>query len=241
MEHQAADIGAHFTYVDGIFIGVLGLSCLVGLLRGFTRELLGIINWVGAILLTLYGVSVLTPFARSHITNPFVADMALYITLFVVSIVVLSAISRTISNHVKSSSLGGIDRSLGMIFGLARTFILMAITFAGVVYFWPSNPPAAFTNARSLPLFKQAFILSATLVPKDLLHKFLDKQSEMTSSLLGQQNLSGAANTTDLVNKLSNLKVLSSNGDSSTAPQYKEEHRSELGRLILNHSDKDAE
>lgn len=241
MEQQAADIGAHFTYVDGIFIGVLGLSCVVGLLRGFTRELLGIINWVGAILLTLYGVSVLTPFARSHIANPFVADIALYITLFVVSIVVLSAISRTISNHVKSSSLGGVDRSLGMIFGLARTFILMAITFAGVLYFCPSNPPAAFSNARTLPLFKHAFTLSSTLVPKDLMHRFLDKKSETASSLLGQQSLSGIANTTDLVNKLSSLKVLNPNSDSSADPQYKEEHRSELGRLILNHSDKDAE
>jgi uncharacterized membrane protein required for colicin V production len=264
MEHQAADIGAQITYVDGIFIAVLALSCVVGLIRGFTRELLGIINWVGAIAITLWGFPLFSPFVRSHISNYFVADIGLYIVLFVVSIVVLSAISRAISGQIKSSTHGGVDRSLGLLFGVARTFILMAITFAGVLYFSPTKVPLDFKNARSYPLFEQSFLLSAHLIPETVLAYITHKEPGQNSAvaiLRGEggkpemnqgsgssleeatQKLSSGLsqlNTLDpkaLVDKLSNLKIQEQKSGNDPAPRYNEEHRSTLDRLVLNHSE----
>lgn len=238
MELEAAQHSQHFTYVDGTLIVVLLGSCLIGLVRGFTREFLGIVNWGGAIFLTLYGFPLLSPLARSHIPNPFVADIGLYIVLFIVSLVVLSAISRFLSNQVKGSILGGVDRSLGMIFGLVRTFILMAVTFGLVVYLWPHQSPASFKDAQTYGFFKQSFEITVSLLPKDLALKLKHAQSKPEEALMNMNPELAPLSKVDLVNKLSNLKILGSESTTApTPPTYKEEHRSELKRLIMNHSD----
>lgn len=240
MELEAAQHSQHFTYVDGALIVVLLGSCLIGLVRGFTREFLGIVNWVGAIFLTLYGFPLLSPMARSHISNPFIADIGLYIVLFIVSLVVLSSISRFLSNQVKGSILGGVDRSLGMIFGLVRTFILMAVTFGLVVYLWPHQSPAPFKGAQTYGLFKQSFEITSSLLPKDLAQKLKHAQNKTEETLLPTHSLNGALDKAELVNKLSNLQIMGKESNTPTPPTYNEEQRSTLKRLIMNHSDTPA-
>jgi len=237
MELEAAQQSQHFTYVDGALIVVLLGSCLIGLVRGFTREFLGIFNWIGSIFVTLYGFPLLSPVVRQHISNPFVADIALYIVLFIVSLVILSAISRLISNQVKGSILGGVDRSLGMIFGLARTFVLMAGTFGLSLYFWSHETPQAFKNAQTYILFKRSFEISTSLLPKEITEKLMKVHNKPDSALSHINPLQGPLNKADLVNKLSNLKIMGSESSSGDSPSYSEEQRSTLKRLILNHSD----
>lgn len=239
MVPEVTEITRNFTIVDGAFLLVLLLSCLIGLMRGFTREVLGIINWVGAIFVTLYGFPLLSPHVRHYITNPFIADASLYIVLFIVSIVVLSAVSRAISGHVKSSALGGIDRSLGLIFGLTRTFILMAIVYGGVLYLWPHDMPKPLKEAHSYPLFKNAFIISARFLPTDTLERLFSQSKQGDgASLIAPPSLGKTLDKIDLVNKLSNLRVLEPTSTDQQTPEYREEYNAELNRLILNHGKK---
>ena len=72
--------------LDIIVIAVIALSALFAFARGFVKEALSIAAWVGAGLITLYGLPALRPVAQKYITTPLLADAVAGVTLFVVSL-----------------------------------------------------------------------------------------------------------------------------------------------------------
>src|SRR6266540_2242465 len=61
------------TILDIILLGVMLVSALLAMIRGFMREILSIASWVIAALVTLYAYSKLLPFAKSYFNNDIVA------------------------------------------------------------------------------------------------------------------------------------------------------------------------
>src|SRR5260221_6554457 len=112
--------------LDIIVIAVVALSALFAFARGFVKESLSIAAWVGAGLITLYGLPHLRPVALKYISNPLLAAGAAGVTLFVVSLIVLSLLTSAVAGRVKQSALSAVDPSLGLLVralrrrGLAR-------------------------------------------------------------------------------------------------------------------------
>jgi membrane protein required for colicin V production len=118
------------TWVDIVVLGVLAISALLAFLRGFVREVLGIGAWVGAAAVTWWGA----PLARPHFAgwfagSPDLVDPVTYATLFVVSLIVLLFASHWIGALVRGSVLGGLDRTLGLLFGLVRGAALVVFAY----------------------------------------------------------------------------------------------------------------
>ena len=65
------------TPLDGILIGVMLISAVLAMIRGFMREILSIAAWILAALATLYAYSKLLPYAKSYVNNEIVATAAL--------------------------------------------------------------------------------------------------------------------------------------------------------------------
>ena len=57
------------TLLDLILIGIMLISGLLAMIRGFIREVLSIAAWVVAALVTLYSFSKLLPFAKSYFAD----------------------------------------------------------------------------------------------------------------------------------------------------------------------------
>jgi membrane protein required for colicin V production len=76
------------------------------------------------------------------------------VAIFVVVLIVLAVVSRMLSNQVRDSSLGALDRSLGLVFGLARGALIVAV--AWMLMTWalpePDQRPAYITEAKSARL-----------------------------------------------------------------------------------------
>ena len=139
-------------WVDLAIIGVLAVSALLAFLRGFVREALGVGAWVGAGLFALWAF----PFAREKfrgwIGNPDIADPACMVALFVVALILLNVVAGMVGGIVRASALGGIDRTLGVVFGLLRgaALVVAAYIAAGFVVSvdrWPEPV----LQARALP------------------------------------------------------------------------------------------
>lgn len=114
--------------MNSVDIGILivfAISCLAGFIRGFTREILGLFTWFGSALATYIAVPLMSGLARSHIANPMIADAITAIILFIVFLIIFSLISGAISNSVKRSTLGSIDRALGVSFGIVRAVVVV--------------------------------------------------------------------------------------------------------------------
>ncbi|MBA4696779.1 MAG: CvpA family protein [Legionella sp.] len=123
-------------WIDILIISALLLSLVTGFIRGFLKELIGLMIWVLALWLA-YRYSALV---GDHL-QPYIHDaMARSVTAFVVILfVVLLAggiLNILISLFVKHAGLSGTDRILGLGFGFVRgvflvTFMLVIIDTFG--------------------------------------------------------------------------------------------------------------
>jgi membrane protein required for colicin V production len=125
--------------VDFAVVGLLLISALIGIARGFTREVLGIGAWVGAFIAALYGLVLVRPLFAPYIKNPFVSDVIAGLLLFIIALFILGSLSRAISYRIKGSVLGGLDRSLGFLFGLVRGAVVLVIGFFIASLIWATD------------------------------------------------------------------------------------------------------
>ena len=148
---------------------VLIISAIFGFARGLVKEVLSITGWIGATFLALYLFPILKPYAREYINNLLIADILTGSLIFILSLVILSYITHAISERVKASALGALDRSLGIFFGIARAIVVVGIAWLVFVQFIPpKDRPQEILNAKMLPIAHAAGEFVAQLTPPDM-------------------------------------------------------------------------
>src|SRR5258708_4624299 len=153
--------------LDIIVIAVIALSALVAFARGFVKEALSIAAWIGAGLITLYGLPYARPYALKLITSPMLANGAAGVALFIVSLVTLSLITSAIARRVQHSSLSAVDRSLGLVFGAFRGVLIACLGFIALEWAIPEphDWPSWVRDARTQPFLAHGAGLVRSLVP----------------------------------------------------------------------------
>lgn len=146
--------GSPLNLFDAAVMFAVLLSALLALLRGFTREVLAILAWIGAAIVTFKAFPLLQPSVRAHMSPLWLADLALGVGLFLVVLVLLSVISHRLADRVRGSRVGPLDRSLGFLFGLVRGVVLVVLVYAAIDRLVPaSERPVWLREARlNMPL-----------------------------------------------------------------------------------------
>ena len=163
-------------YVDLAVIGIVLLSALFAVLRGFVREVLSVAGWIGAALVALYGFTPLRPHARELLGPTLIADIALGTVLFLFALIVFSLITHAIAGRVRGSALSAVDRSLGLVFGIVRGGVLVCLAYLLLVWAVPAGDhPVMVREARALPLVQRGAEWLTTLVPKDFRNRASDE------------------------------------------------------------------
>jgi membrane protein required for colicin V production len=160
-----------FQILDLILFGIMLVSGLLALMRGFTREVLSLVAWAAAALATYIAVKqpALVALAIPYVEKPILAQIAVGAIVFIVVLIVFSLVGVKVSDKVVDSSAGAFDRSLGFVYGLGRGFVL--ITVAYLFYGWlvPLERQEDWVrNARSLPLIKSAAEIMLSYMPPDI-------------------------------------------------------------------------
>ncbi len=153
-------------WVDAAIIAVIVVSALLAFMRGFVREVLGIGAWIGAAAAALWGGPLVLPKFQQWITDPNIAYPAAYAVVFIAALIVLSVIAGMIGGLVRGSLLGGLDRTLGVVFGLARGAVLIAAAYIGLgLVAEPTSWPPPVQHARSLPFAYEGAAWLVGLLP----------------------------------------------------------------------------
>ena len=113
--------------LDIVIIAVIAVSGLVGVFRGFVREVMSLIGWGVSAWLAWRFANVFAPVFDSIIQSPDVRKAAAFISIFLLSLVLFALLSYFISKIMNKSALKGMDRTLGMVFGLLRGAIIIAV------------------------------------------------------------------------------------------------------------------
>jgi membrane protein required for colicin V production len=141
--------------VDLVFVVVIVVSGLLALYRGFVTELMAVAGWVGAAIITLTFFSTARPLLRDYIPSELASDIATGIVLFLLSLIVISALTHFIARFVRGKRTGVIDRVLGFLFGLLRGYVVLALVYLLFSQVYPpSDRPAWVEGAYSLPTLK---------------------------------------------------------------------------------------
>ena len=115
------------TLFDHTVLTVTGFSVLLGLLRGFTREVIALASWALAFLAaSIYGSDAAALLAR-QIPDDSWRVLAAFAAVFFVVLIVMSVIALLASKLIKSAGLGFEDRLLGGLFGLARGLLVVLV------------------------------------------------------------------------------------------------------------------
>jgi len=176
--------------LDIAVIGVLLVSALFAYARGFVHEVLSVAGWIGAIFATFYGFPFLKPYVREWIAVELAADLTAGVIIFIVSLVFLSYLTRSISKMVQSSALNALDRALGFLFGLARGAVVVCLAYIGVeLVIAEDDRPEWLTSAKSMELIQPGSEKLRAMLPdhaaSDPVAEAARKAKERTKELLG--------------------------------------------------------
>jgi membrane protein required for colicin V production len=164
--------------IDLGIIAVVLISGVLAFFRGFVKEVLSIVGWVGAAFATLYLFTLVAPFARHYLSPILLADAVTALAIFIVALIVLSVISHAIAARVRDSALSALDRSLGFLFGVLRGAVLVAIAYLLVTWLVPATEqPQMLRQAKALPLVSAASDLLLHILPpaaRERVHNAVD-------------------------------------------------------------------
>ena len=112
--------------------------------KGFVISLLSASKWLLAYIVTIYLFPKLKPFVDGIIDNEYVLDILLGVGIFIIIIFIILIINRSISNAVKFSGLGSLDRLFGFFFGFVKAYIIIVCVYTtiDIIYNnskWPIN------------------------------------------------------------------------------------------------------
>lgn len=115
------------TVFDYAVLGIIGLSVLLSILRGFLRETLSLAGWVAAFFVAKLYTLRLAPLLPQSIPGESLRLLAAFLILFLVTLLVSSLLAIALAEVFKKIGLGGLDRWLGALFGMARGVLVVSI------------------------------------------------------------------------------------------------------------------
>jgi len=114
-------------WIDYAILGLIGISLIIGLVRGFVKEAFSLAMWVVAIWVGLNFSREFSGFLTSMISLPSARIAAAFAILFFLTLIVGGVIGFLLGELVKRTGLSGSDRFAGMLFGIVRGMVVVAV------------------------------------------------------------------------------------------------------------------
>lgn len=220
---------------------IILVSSIIAFLRGFIRETLTILGVVGGTFAAIYAGPGLAPVIRQWfgieegaeepaklfdiVPMTMVADIAAYGGIFILVVIILSIISHMLSGWAKAIGLGALDRSFGVLFGIARGMVLLALLYLPVyVMVDDETRDGWFAQSRTRPYIESAAAWTKSLLPESVTRD-MEKQKDGDIGKAARE-------------KLEQMDVLRRDGENA-APEtngpeegYRDEQRRNMNELI---------
>jgi membrane protein required for colicin V production len=214
------------TALDIGVLVVMVLSAGFAFMRGFVREVLAIVAWVGAAVITYYGYPFVVPLAEKFLPKGPFANIAAGAVLFIVALIVLSILTGTVAKRTSQSGMSSFDRLFGLVFGLVRGAVLVSLGYIALTWYLPPNKPQPewLTHSHSRPLLAAGADMLESVIPT--------KWREQVKATAGRAPVQPdtADNAEKAERALSTPKPPAATDNA--APAYRQQDRADMNRLI---------
>lgn len=122
------------TVFDYTILAIVGISMLLGMMRGLVREALNLLAWVAAFWVANAYTVEIAPLLPQAIPTESVRFFAAFVLLFLGALLLTSLVTVALTELVKTLKLGIYDKGLGALFGLMRglLIVLTLVLLAGL-------------------------------------------------------------------------------------------------------------
>ena len=158
-------------WVDIVIVGIILISTLISLFRGFVKESISLATWVLAGILGVRYMDVMAALLETSIESVTIRMAASFAVIFIVTLIVGAIFNFIVSQMVSKTGLGGTDKTLGMVFGLGRgvLIIVMLLLLSGLT---PMPEEQWWKESMLIEHFSSISIWVREFLPQDLASKF---------------------------------------------------------------------
>ncbi|NBB91934.1 MAG: CvpA family protein [Gammaproteobacteria bacterium] len=137
-------------WADYAILGILLVSMVVSLFRGFIREVFSLLVWIAAVYAALQAAGPLAVRLEGVIEVPSVRVIVAFVGVFVLVLAVGGLVNYLLGKLVDGTGLTGTDRLFGALFGALRglAIVLAAVIIAG---FTPFTEDPWWRQSKLLP------------------------------------------------------------------------------------------
>ena len=147
------EFGLDLVPFDWIIVGVLVLSTLMSLRRGFVREALSLGTWIAAFVIARQFHEPMSQLLEAQITDVLMRSIAAFAVLFIGTLLLGATLAFLLGALINATGLSSTDRLLGMVFGLARGALIATVTI-GLLNLTPLIHDSWYTDASLTPHFE---------------------------------------------------------------------------------------
>lgn len=121
------------TIFDYLVFSIIIFFSVLGLLRGFIRELASLGNWIGSGLLTVLLRPLVNDLVSQKISSPIVSNIVSSIIVFIIAIIGLSILTSNIAKAINTKFPSSVNITLGLAFGFTKGFLICSLIFATIL------------------------------------------------------------------------------------------------------------
>jgi len=143
------------TWADWAIIAVLGFSAVISVIRGFVKEIVSLLIWLGAAVVASIFHDQLASLMTGLIETPSLRMLAAWAILFVAVLLVGSILNYLLCKLIKVTGLTGTDRLLGLVFGAIRGLIIVMVILIIVPKMLPVTEDQWWIESTLIPHFMQ--------------------------------------------------------------------------------------
>jgi membrane protein required for colicin V production len=170
-------------WLDAVLGIILLASLMSGFSRGFTRQIVGLVSGVAALLLGIWFYGVPAGWFASYVSSPALAKGLGFAVVFCGVLIVGGAVGAVIHRFLTLTGLSFLDRLLGGGLGFLRgALVCMAIVMGAMAFSRGDKPPDAIVNSRLSPYVAEGARVVVAMAPHDLKETFHKTYAQVRST-----------------------------------------------------------
>ncbi len=228
--------------LDVIILIILAISALIALNRGLVKEVLSIVGWFLATASIIYLLPVCLPFTQKWVSSGILAGILTALGIFVVFFIIWIYSTSSVVGKIRTSKLNGLDRLLGLFFGIMRACLLVILFNIMVSWIIPEDKQSeVLAESKYYQLAGKFAKPLEEMIPQETLDLIREKTQAISAEEEKENSEEETADETDealvLFEKLAQPKIKKAVKEKAKQLKeevkgYKETERDDLDRLI---------